>query len=333
LRPPSPRASALALALLAAAGAGAEPLPALRAELKGVTASGLSSGGYMAVQLHVAHSATVKGVGVFAAGPYYCAQGSLWSARYNCTTPGGWTPLPDPRVLKTQTEAFARAKRIDPTSHLAGSRAWLFHGTRDHTVHRAVVEALREYYALVGVKAMLVDSHPAGHAIVSEDAANKACDATAAPFINDCDYDAAGEMLKHLLGALEGPAQPAGRLLAFDQTPFAGGARMGATGYLYVPRACEKGRCRVHVAFHGCRQSADDIGERFAREAGYNRWAESNRLIVLYPQAAPSWSPFAFNPRACWDWWGYTSSRYATRDGVQVRAVKAMLDRLAAKAD
>ena len=101
---------------------------------------------------------------------------------------------------------------------------------------------------------------------------------------------------------------------------------MGATGYLYVPKVCEKGRCRVHVAFHGCRQSA----ERFARDAGYNRWADTNRLIVLYPQVEPSWNPFAFNPRGCWDWWGYSGALYHTREGAQIREVMAMLKRLAA---
>ena len=44
------------------------------------TVSGLSSGGFMAVQLHVAHSATlVKGAGIVAGGPYYCAEGSIVS--------------------------------------------------------------------------------------------------------------------------------------------------------------------------------------------------------------------------------------------------------------
>ena len=105
---------------------------------------------------------------------------------------------------------------------------------------------------------------------------------------------------------------------------------MGEAGFLYVPKACEKGRCRVHVAFHGCRQSAGEVGERFAREAGYNRWADTNRLLVLYPQARASWSLFAFNPRACWDWWGYTGEHYHTRDGAQIKTIMAMLKRLAA---
>ena len=113
---------------------------------------------------------------------------------------------------------------------------------------------------------------------------------------------------------------------------------MGDSGFLYVPQACETGACRVHVALHGCRMSVEQIGERFVREAGYNRWADTNRLVVLYPQTTPRngagfrdwrWS-FVFNPRGCWDWWGYTGPQYANKAGPQIRALKAMVDRLAA---
>ena len=288
----------------------------------------------MAVQLHVAHSSLVKGVGVIAGGPYYCAQGSLWTALYNCMTPGAWRPLPDTKLLKRETDLLAQAARIDPTANVASARVWLFHGRRDRTVYPAVVQGLREYYGFYEVKAELVDHRPAGHAMVTEDAGTKDCTATHDPYINDCDYDAAGELLKHIMGPLMNPsAKPAGRLLRFDQDPYAANARMGAAGYLYVPRVCEKVRCRVHVAFHGCRQSAGEVGEKFVREAGYNRWAETNRLLVLYPQAVASWSFFAFNPRACWDWWGYTGGQYHTQEGAQIKAVMAMLKRLAAAPD
>jgi len=36
------------------------------------------------------------------------------------------------------------------------------------------------------------------------------------------------------------------------------------------------------------------------------------------------------NPFGCWDWWGYSGSGYATQDGAQIKAVRAMLERLAA---
>jgi poly(3-hydroxybutyrate) depolymerase len=302
-------------ALLFCAPALAAELPGLHADISAVTVSGVSSGGYMAVQMHVAHSASVKGAGVIAGGPYYCAMGSLRTAYYNCMTPGWWTPLPRAAFLKSATDGVAAAGRIDATAHLSTAKVWLFTGTRDHTVLPEVVRELEAYYALYGIRAKLVADKPAGHAMVTTDAGNKDCAATKDPYINDCDYDAAGELLRHLIGPLK-PAGKDGPLREFDE------------GLVYVPGDCEKARCRVHVVFHGCRQSAGEIGDRFAREAGYNRWAETNRLIVLYPQVKATWFPF--NPRACWDWWGYTDAAYHTKDGAQIRAVWAMLERLGA---
>jgi poly(3-hydroxybutyrate) depolymerase len=293
--------------------------------------SGVSSGGYMAGQFHVAHSSSVKGAGIVAAGPYNCAQGSLSAAYYNCLTPRLWTPLPSTAILKLQTEALAASGQIDPTSNLAGARVWLFSGTKDRIVLPEVVEALRAYYKQFNATAVLVADKPAGHAMITENAGNE-CATSKTPYINDCDYDAAGELLRHLLGALQAPAaKESGRLLRFAQKEFGDGSiGLGDEGFAYIPAACDKGGCRVHVAFHGCRQHAGAIQDRFAREAGYNRWADTNRLVVLYPQAAPSY--FApFNPLGCWDWWGYSGARYATKEGAQVKAVKAMLDRLLVK--
>ena len=104
---------------------------------------------------------------------------------------------------------------------------------------------------------------------------------------------------------------------------------MDDEGFVYIPKTCETERCRVHVAFHGCQQHAREIGDRFAREAGYNRWADTNRLVVLYPQTIARWW-WIYNPNACWDWWGYTGREYHTKDGAQIRAVKTMLERLSA---
>jgi pimeloyl-ACP methyl ester carboxylesterase len=64
--------SIIAGLLAFATAAGAQPLPRLQADAEPLTVSGLSSGGYMAVQLAVAHSKRFRGVGVFAGGPYYC---------------------------------------------------------------------------------------------------------------------------------------------------------------------------------------------------------------------------------------------------------------------
>jgi poly(3-hydroxybutyrate) depolymerase len=339
-----PRSILLALALVAARALAADALPGFDADTREVTVSGVSSGGYMAVQFHVAHSRVVRGAGAVAAGPYDCARGSAWTASFNCMSPSDWFPLPAMASLKSNADALARARAIDPTEQLTGARVWLFSGTRDRTVAPGVVTALRDFYAAYMPPANIafVRDRPAGHGMVTADA-GVACGATETPFINDCDYDAAGALLAHLLNAsANAPAAASGPLLRFDQASFAGGdayaISLDDAGYAYVPQACAAERCRVHVAFHGCRQGAEAIGERFVREAGYNRWADAHRLIVLYPQAIARYgwgfhagrASFAYNPRGCWDWWGYTGSQYATQAGAQVKAVKAMLDRLSA---
>ena len=62
---------------------------------------------------------------------------------------------------------------------------------------------------------------------------------------------------------------------------------MGDIGYVFVPKDCEAeqgAECRVHIALHGCKQDVGDIGQRYVDDAGYNAWADTNRIIVLYPQ-------------------------------------------------
>ena len=64
--------------LAVASAHAAVPLPALTIDPNEVSVSGLSSGGFMAVQMHVAYSATFrKGAGIVAGGPFYCAEGSI----------------------------------------------------------------------------------------------------------------------------------------------------------------------------------------------------------------------------------------------------------------
>ena len=87
----------------------------------GTTVSGLSSGGYMAVQLHVAHSASVRGAGVLAGGPYYCAQGSVWTAAWNCMSPGAWNAAAAERGAEGRRRG-ARRRAVDPRPVAAASR-------------------------------------------------------------------------------------------------------------------------------------------------------------------------------------------------------------------
>jgi poly(3-hydroxybutyrate) depolymerase len=106
-------------------------------------------------------------------------------------------------------------------------------------------------------------------------------------------------------------------------------AFLSPKGYVYVPKACAEGKsCALHIAFHGCQQNADAVGEAFVRDAGYNRWADAYGVVVLYPQARATMAPL--NPKGCWDWWGYGGENYDTRDGIQMRSVAAMAAALGA---
>ena len=81
-------------------------------------------------------------------------------------------------------------------------------------------------------------------------------------------------------------------------------------------------KCKLLVAFHGCQQNAGLTGAAFPLWTGLNDWAESNDIVVLYPQTG--W--LATN--GCWDWWGYDSPYYSSKTGPQMAAVKAMVDHI-----
>jgi hypothetical protein len=159
-------------------------------------------------------------------------------------------------------------------------------------------------------------------------------------FINKCNYDQAGILLQQIYGVLnpKNKGELSGKLVAFNQGEFTfpespGSYSMAETGYVYVPAVCAAQQpCRVHVALHGCKQNFDAVGDRYTRHAGYNEWADTNQMIILYPQtiAGNPLTDFGtpLNPFGCWDWWGYTNFNYAVKAGRQVTTIKTMLDRL-----
>lgn len=224
-------------------------------------------------------------------------------------------------------------------------------------------------------------SNRAGHGIVSPDGTD-ACQRTGhdGSFIRQCGADDnAGKLLLALHrpgtrydASKRVPRIPESEIWQFNQQaiidrakqadgevaadaswwlfPFATQRRrnfdMAATGYLYVPPACRASgsRCGIHIALHGCRQSA----KTFASTAGYNNWADHYRLIIVYPALVPSEgiageicvSPVILppdsssvkpNPNGCWDWWGYLdnerprATRYLTKAAPQIRVIEEMI--------
>jgi len=290
-----------------------------------ISVSGISSGAYMAGQLHLSHSAIFAGAALVAGGPYYCAMGELSRGLGPCLK-GGELDLDS---LLEYAQSAAANGLIDDLANLANDRVWIFHGALDPVVDQGPSLVTAALYAeLISENAVtLVTDVAVVHGFPTLNT-GMPCDAFGAPFLNACDYDAAGEILNTLHGEMNERTATSGELLTVAQPGF-DAAQMLPQAYLYVPASCAAAAvCGIHVAVHGCSQSSEFVGDAFAVGTGFNEWAEANAMLVLYPQVASS-KIAPMNPYGCWDWWGYTDENYATREGLQVAVIKATLDALA----
>ena len=236
----------------------------------------------------------------------------------------------NPDKLARRASALADEGKIDPLSGLKRDKIYLYSGADDRTVVKPVVEAARDFYLAAGVPTEnieFVTKEPGGHAFLT-DGKGEACGKSDPPYVSNCHYDQAGEILRFIYGALapRGAAKSE-NFLIFEQDPYApASATLADEGVAYIPSACQAGaHCRVHIVFHGCKQSRSDAGDALIRDFGFADWAETNKIVILFPQIAAS----TLNPNACWDWWGYTGQDFLTRDAPQIKAVEAMLSRLA----
>ncbi|MCC2635417.1 MAG: putative poly(3-hydroxybutyrate) depolymerase precursor depolymerase, partial [Ramlibacter sp.] len=300
----------------------------------------LSSGGFMATQLGYAHSSLFKGVGVFAAGPYMCAGHNNYTAcMYNASISSSQLT-----TMQNSINSYSSSGAIDPKSNVAGQKVFLFVGTSDFTVGPNPQSALQTQYTNNGVTAanlQAIQRSGTAHVFPTDfDATgNNACSSSASPYISNCGYDGAKAVLSKFYGTLNprNNAPAAGNYVEFDQAPFtASNPGMAPTGWVYVPANCRDGaQCRVHVALHGCQQSYSKIGDKYLKNTGYTRWADTNSIIVLFPQTQvdntsrqTAASGSLANPNACWDWIGWYGSNFAQKGGVQIKAIKAMVDHL-----
>jgi poly(3-hydroxybutyrate) depolymerase len=310
------------------------PLPALNIDPARVSVSGMSSGAYMAQQLHLAFADRIHGAALLAGGPYGCARGDLQIALGGCMVPPA-EALPDVPALAASVRSRAGSGALAPIEALAGDRVLVWHGSLDATVSEPVSRAAAELYRQLHEAVVVTEDFDdrVAHVLPTTGEGGD-CSVAAAPYVAACGIDLAGELIRALhpdTGAA--PDAPSGTLRSFDAASLAEGDPPGATeGFVYVPEACRQGeRCGLHIALHGCQQDAASIGEAFVSAAGYNRWADAAKLVVLYPQTRASYLPL--NPKACWDWWGYTGPDYDTRSGAQMRWIAAMSRALGAPLD
>lgn len=322
------------------AGCGGEPaapeLPRLAIDQERIAVAGFSSGAAMAQQVHLAHSDRIAAAFLLSGPPYQCAAGSLDTALGRCTRQ---TDAP-PEVAALAERVVERAAdgRLAPLDGLTGDRVLVVHGTQDTLVGEQVARAAHDLYAALPNAASVKLSWDGAGAFAHvwpTAGTGGDCSATVPPYQAACGIDMAGVAMRGMFG--EPPravAEAAGSLQRF-RTPIAADGSTGQlddTLYVYRPAACtDSHACGLVIVFHGCEQNIAAVGQAFVRDAGFNRWADAHDVVVLYPQVSASYVPL--NPKACWDWWGYTGEDYDTRHGAQLRAVSRVAAALGAPLD
>lgn len=305
-------------------------LPVLNVDKNSVTVSGVSAGGFMAIQLNVALSTIFKGAASVAGGTYWCAEGSVLKAQFDCMKkPASINVLS--KVQKARDEEAKKA--IEPLVNLKRSKIYIYGSSQDKVIGSGNNQKTVEFYSHFMPKENILvrDNIKSGHGWVTKNYGN-ACEAESLPWLNNCQFDLAGDILKHLYGKLKyQPVSEAflrSQLYQFDQKEFdSGKSNLFAYGWIYVPKNCSRRnvKCKLHIALHGCQMSPEYVQDQFAVNSGLNSWAEANNILILYPQVD---KVTLANPYACWDWWGYTDSNYANRNGQQIISIQKMVYRL-----
>lgn len=329
-----PIAAALGVGMNRAAPLGA--MPRLRIDPQRVAVAGFSSGAVMAQQFHLAFSNRLTGAVLLSGPPYQCAEGSLKVALSRCMK--GEPQPPDAAMLAERVQQRAARGELAPLDGLIADRVLALHGQADALVAAAVARsAFALYESLPQAASMQLHWDAAGefaHVWPTTDAGGE-CGKTAPPYIGRCGRDLAAETMRVLFDAPRHEAKTAsGELALVQMPPLADGsdALLDDGAYLYRPVRCTSAEaCGLLIVFHGCEQERARIGEAFARDAGFNRWADAHAVVVLYPQVRSTYMPL--NPKACWDWWGYSGPDYDTRSGRQLRAAAAAAAALGAPFD
>ena len=318
----------LAIFLFSGAAFANDDAPSLNIDKNRVTVSGISAGAHMAHQLHIAYSDQFSGAGIISGGPFGCADNSLITAMSRCMDNTD-DPLPVTELL-AEIRAADEAGNVADTGNLADDRVWLFHGTQDSKISAEVHNTTGALYAefIPSDQITAVNDIAAGHVFPAQES-NHGCAEMQPPYVGDCDYDAAGELLGHLYPGLTAPQSDATAELLEVALPGADEADLLEIAYLFIPPACTNGAkpCALHLVLHGCAQSAETVGTDFIEQSGYLPWAEANDIVLAFPQVEKSLVA-PLNPHACWDWWGYTGDDYLFRSGKQMTVLVEWINSL-----
>ena len=89
----------------------APPLASYKVDINQTSVSGVSSGGAMAVQMHVAHSSIMRGVGVIAGVAYDCTNSALLSVEARFARAPDCMNGSSRSIFKEQNDGCCRCRR------------------------------------------------------------------------------------------------------------------------------------------------------------------------------------------------------------------------------
>ena len=275
----------------------------MSADPNSVTVSGHSAGCFMADEMMMVHSESIKGAGLFQCWPY----GVL--SRPDLVNENSSAELQAEVSIGQIAEAEAAGK-IDPTSNLANNSVYIFTGGEDDITPAPMQEAMNTVYEHYGVTNL--------HHVVDPNVDHWFESEVMLPGLKQMFVDLGYANDTNDFNELAADTSN-GIWSDFDQTEFVVNqdfSRYGwdTTGKVFIPNQCNTKTCKLHISFHSCGSDAATMAER----SSYALLGSTNDIIMVFPESY------------CWgiDDDNATSSLYGTYESEYVQSINNMICRL-----
>jgi len=249
-------------------------------------------------------------------------------------------------MLVDTARRYAAAGRIDAVEHLRNMKIYTYDGVTERHEGYATKKT-HEFFEQLGADVLANFTTPGGHGWPQASGVNPCGDPgrwwmgawfSGSPWaVENCGYDGPGAMLQHLYGPLNPPADAVVRssVLLFDQAPFGDVHKTGLDkpGMIYVPASCASGaQCKLHISLHGGHEpwvfEYELVQGSKSHGLSINRWAETNNMVVLWPKVGYQSDYFKLRQNN-WDSYGETGDDFDTKTGVQMVAIRKMIETIA----
>ena len=237
----------------------------------------------------------------------------------------------------------AAAGTIDQLGNLSNHPVYLYRGTKDGCYQAGAEGAVIEFFRAVQPESAMSNgliafenTIPSLHAqpTIHEGSPCGGPYTGKYSYLASCGYDGAGAALQHVYNnSLVPPSKRANnsRLQLIDQEIYmepGNDVGLAKQANMFVPPQCAGAgakKCKLHIWFHGCGGcSGGNFYESSIKYAGFNEWAETNDIVILYP-VMRSYGTSGQQHGCCWDGYGQTGQDYALQSGGQMKAVRKML--------